>query len=62
MGALISAAISRLKEPSSWAAITAGLGTMGLAMPPGLAQSVAYIGMGVAGLAAFFMPEGGPKA
>jgi len=49
---------TRFSEPSSWAGITAGLGMIGLNLPPGTAQAVSYIGAGAAMLVAIFLPEG----
>lgn len=49
--------ISRLKEPSSWAAIFAALAAVGVSLDPGLIQNITAAGAGVAGLVAFFLPE-----
>lgn len=47
----------RLKEPSTWAAIFTALAALGLNLDPGLIQNITAAGAGVAGLAAFFIPE-----
>lgn len=55
--------INRLKEPSSWAAIAAGLSVFGVALDPGLLTKITTAGTGVAALAAFFMRDpGSPDA
>jgi hypothetical protein len=47
----------RFSEPSSWAGI-AGMATMvGINVAPGVAQGIAFIGAGVACVAAFFLKE-----
>lgn len=51
--------IKRLKEPSTWAGISA-LGLI-FGLPPGTVDLVGQIVAGVAGLAAIFMAEA-PKA
>ncbi len=50
-------AIQRLREPSTWAAISA----MGLlfGLPPGTIDALGMILGGVAGIAAIVLPEGG---
>lgn len=53
--------VSRLKEPSSWAAIFAALAALGVSLDPGLMQNITAAGAGVSGLIAFFMPESGSK-
>lgn len=47
--------LSRLREPSTWA----GLSALGLlfGLPPGTFDAVGQIVAGVAGLAAIFLPE-----
>lgn len=52
---------ARFTEPSSWAGITTGLTAIGFSLPPGTAQSVTYLGAGIAGLLAFFIPESAKK-
>ena len=54
--------VYRLREPSSWAAIMGILAGFGVAVPPGLAQNIAAAGAGIAGIIAFFLPEGLNKA
>ena len=54
--------VSRLKEPSSWAAVAAAMAALGLSVDPGLWQHLATAGVGVSGLLAFFMKEKGPEA
>jgi hypothetical protein len=49
--------INRLKEPSSWAGITAMAGMFGVSLDPGIAQNIAFIGAGICGILAVLMPE-----
>ncbi len=49
------AIISRFKEPSSWAALSA-LGVL-FGAPPGVIDLVVQVGVGVAGLLAIALPE-----
>lgn len=49
--------IARLKEPSSWAAIAAGLAAFGFNIPSGLWQAVVGIGTGVAVFAGVLLGE-----
>ena len=48
---------SRLKEPSTWAGIAAGLAALGVNLDPGLVKYVTMIGMGLGGVLAFLLPE-----
>ena len=57
MQAIFSGLINRFKEPSSWAALAAGLTGLGLTLPPGLVSGISYVGAGIACLLGFFMPE-----
>jgi len=52
--------IARAAEPSTWATLTAVLAAVGFAMPPSIAQNVALIGMGLAGLAGVLLREKPP--
>ena len=54
---IISGIASRFKEPSSWAGIAAALAVAGIHLDPTLAQAVTYVGAGMAGVVAFFLPE-----
>jgi len=49
---------NRLKEPSTWAALFTALAALGVSLDPGMIQNITAAGAGVAGLLAFFMPEG----
>ncbi|MCC6172086.1 MAG: hypothetical protein IT481_08660 [Gammaproteobacteria bacterium] len=49
---------ARFTEPSSWSAVTMGLAAVGLNLPNGAAQYVAFIGAGLAGLLTVIIPEG----
>ena len=40
--------LARLKEPSSWASIAAGLAAFGVAIPSGIWQAIVGVGTGVA--------------
>lgn len=51
--------LNRFKEPSSWAGLAGLAGLIGVHLDPGLAQSLAYLGAGLAGVLAFFVPEKG---
>jgi hypothetical protein len=50
--------IDRFKEPSSWAAIGAGVATIGVNLPPGMVQAVSYVGAAGCILAGVFLKEG----
>jgi hypothetical protein len=54
---LLAHLAARFKEPSSWAGLTGLAALVGLHLDPGLAQSVVFVGAGVAGIVAFFVPE-----
>lgn len=58
MKELLLGLLQRFKEPSSWAAITAAL-VGAVPMLDGSGQALAYVGAGIAGLAAFFLKEKG---
>jgi len=53
--------VHRLQEPSSWAGISAALIVFGINIDPSLWQKIVMAGSGLAGLAAFFVPEGTKK-
>jgi hypothetical protein len=55
---MLKSLASRFSEPSSWAGIAGMLAVLGLHLSPDVGQSIAYIGAGVAGLAAILIPEG----
>jgi hypothetical protein len=48
---------ARFKEPSSWAGLAGLAALVGVHLDPSFAQSIAYIGAGVAGVVAFAVPE-----
>ena len=52
--------IKRFSEPSSWAALAAGAGTLGIAIPGGWVQVISLFGAGLAVLAGILLKEG-PK-
>ncbi len=52
-------ALNRLREPSTWAGITA-LGLM-FGLPPGTIDAVGMLIAGVGAVAAIAIPEGGAK-
>ncbi len=52
--------LDRLREPSSWAAIAAGLAAFGFSIPSAIWQSIVGIGTGVAVLAGVLLREKGP--
>jgi hypothetical protein len=54
----MKALLTRFKEPSSWAGLSALVAMVGLNVNPGLLQSVTLIGAGLCGVLAFFIPEG----
>lgn len=58
MSALKALAL-RFREPSSWAGITGLVAIVGYHLDPGLAQAITFIGAGIAGFIAFFIPEQG---
>lgn len=49
---------ARLREPSTYAGLSAVLAAVGLNLDPGVAHSLAMVGTGIGGLIAFFIPEG----
>lgn len=49
----------RLKEPTSWLAIGAGLAAFGLPIEAGLSDHIVEIGVGVAALFGFVLKEKG---
>jgi hypothetical protein len=53
--------IKRFSEPSSWAVIFTGLTAIGVTTTPGIAQNIALVGAGLAGLLGIFIPEGEKK-
>lgn len=53
--------ITRIKEPSSWAALAAMLAGLGVSLPDDLWKSIAMIGTGVAGVLGFVMAEKAKK-
>ncbi len=50
---------ARLKEPSTWAAMAAGLAALGVNIPPGIWQGVVGVGTGIAMLAGILIAEKG---
>ncbi len=48
---------SRFKEPSSWAGLAGILALVGLSVDGAIVEAVTYIGAGLAGLVAVFLPE-----
>lgn len=48
----------RFKEPSSWAGLASIALMFGVHIDPGLMKSIVSAGVGIAGLVAFFVPEG----
>ena len=57
MKSMISSLAARFSEPSSWAGIAGLASVAGLNVPPGLLQAGIYVGAGIAGVIAFFMPD-----
>jgi hypothetical protein len=49
---------ARFTEPSSWSPIGGVLLMLGINAPGPVLASVGYIGAGICGLLAFFLPEG----
>lgn len=47
----------RFKEPSSWAGLAGLVALLGISVDPGLMQSAAMVGAGLAGIAAILIPE-----
>lgn len=55
---MLKSIAARFSEPSSWAGLAGILGMLGVNAPSGVVQAASMIGAGVAGLVAFFVPEG----
>lgn len=53
--------VDRFKEPSSWSALAAGLGMIGVSVPSGLLQAVSLIGAGLCILLGFVLKEQPPQ-
>ena len=53
----IAFTISRLREPSTWAALASGFVALHIAVEPGLWQSLANLGIAVSVVLGYFMPE-----
>ena len=49
--------LARLSEASTWASIAAVLAGAGFVLPDGLWHSISLIGIGIAGVAGFLIPE-----
>lgn len=49
--------LDRLDEPSSWAAIAAGLAGAGINIDSGLWQGIVWTGMGIATIVGFVLKE-----
>jgi len=49
--------LKRFREPSTYSGIAAILVGFGVALPAGIVEAVTYIGVGLSGLAAIFLPE-----
>lgn len=47
----------RLREPSTWAGIAAGIAAIGWTLPAEQWSAIVQVGLGVAALAATFLPE-----
>jgi hypothetical protein len=54
---LIARLANRFKEPSSWGGMAGLFVLLGMQLDPGLVQSIATAGAGIAGIVAFFLPE-----
>jgi hypothetical protein len=54
---LFKTILTRFTEPSSWAGIGALLATFGVTLPTPTLQAIGYVGAGISGLLAFFLPE-----
>lgn len=50
--------VDRFKEPSSWSAIAAGAGMLGVSLPAGMMQGISLVGAGICVLLGFFLKEG----
>jgi len=49
--------ISRLREPSTWAALAAGFVALHITVEPGLWQSIANLGIAASVVLGYFIPE-----
>lgn len=49
----------KLREPSTWATLTALLAAFGVVVDPGMTQDISMAGTGLAGIAGIFMNEKG---
>lgn len=58
----VEGVVTRLKEPSTWAALAAGLGTLGVSIPPGVWQDVVFAGVGLSTVLGVGFREGWKKA
>jgi hypothetical protein len=54
---IIARLANRFKEPSSWGGMAGLFVLLGMQLDPGLVQSIATAGAGIAGIVAFFLPE-----
>jgi hypothetical protein len=57
MQRLVKTFAARFKEPSSWAGLATMLGTLGINAPAPVITYASFIGAGVCGLVAFFLPD-----
>ncbi len=57
MKTIIAMLARRFKEPSSWAGIAGLAVSLGYHLDPSVSQSITFVGAGIAGLIAFFVPE-----
>ena len=49
--------LSRLREPSTWAALAAGFVALHITVEPGLWQSIANLGIAASVVLGYFIPE-----
>jgi hypothetical protein len=56
--AIVARLAARFKEPSSWAGLAGLFVLFGVHVDAGVTQDIIFIGSGIAGLVAFFAPEG----
>jgi len=54
---LVDKVVGRFSEPSTYAALTGVLTYFGIAIPEGIVNPIAAIGVGIAGLLGFFLKE-----
>lgn len=54
---IVEKVIGRLKEPSTYAALTGVLTYFGITIPEGIVNPIAALGVGIAGLLGFFLTE-----